>query len=158
MYFSLIAVNECHQGENTAMPGDGVALTEMLLCPIISETPPQPVPTPTIMWFRDGVLAASVTMGEAFTVDPEFLLENPILNMGVFIITPFVVMPTGELIFITAVDNIANAKLGGLQPNATVREARAILFDILLANWTCVASNTLGFSSISNFITMCGKL
>ena len=159
MYFFQIAVNECRRGENPAMPEDGVVLTERFFCPVISETPPRPVPPPTLMWLRDGVPAASATMGEAFTVNPAFLLENPILNMGVFTIIPFLVLQsTGDLVLTTAISNITNPMLGGLPLSATVRQARAILFDILVANWTCVANNTLGFSSVSNFLRMCGKL
>ena len=64
----------------------------------------------------------------------------------------------GDLVFTTEFTNITNPIMGGLAPDITFSEARAMLFDILLANWTCVANNTLGLSSVSNFFRMCGKL
>ena len=87
-----------------------------------------------------------------------FLMQFPILNFGVFNTPPFQVLSAGDLVFTTAFDNITNPMLGGLEPDIAFSEARAMLFDILLANWTCVANNTLGLSSVSNFFRMCSKL
>ena len=151
--FFLISVNECRPDEDLA--GNVVVLTERFPCPVISDTPPRPVPPPTLTWFRNGVRAASATMGEIFVEDEAFLEENFILMMGVFSIDPFLVLQSnGELVFTTDVDNITNPMLGG----TSVMQARADLLDILLANWTCVANNTLGLSSTSNLLRRCGKL
>lgn len=157
--FFKIAVNECRQGANAALPGPdgGIVLTETLPCPIPNEIP-RPVPLPTRTWFRDGVLAASALRGETVNVDMAFLMQFPILNMGAFDTAPFQVLVSGDLVFTTAFTNITNPMMAGLAPGTTLSQARAMLFDILLANWTCVANNSLGASSISNFIRMCGKL
>ena len=157
MCIFLIAVNECRQDANAAMPGIGILLTEFVPCPVPNEVP-RPIPPPTITWFRDGVPAASATQGENFDVNKALLIEFPILNMGVFGFSPLQVLYSGELVFTTEITNITNPMLGGLAPDVTLSEARALLFNILLANWTCVANNTLGLSSVSNFLRMCGKL
>ena len=153
----LIAVIDCRQGANTAMPEVGILLTETLPCPVPNEVP-RPVPPPTIMWFRNGVPAASATRGENFDLDMDFLNAFPSLRAGVFNIPIFQVLTDGDLVFTTRFENITNPMLGELPPDIAFSDARDRLFNILLANWTCVANNTLGLSSVSNFLRMCGKL
>ena len=132
-------------------------MTTLLSCTVSNEVP-RPVPQPTITWLRNGVPAASALFGGVFDVDMSFLVRFPILNPGVFSFPIFHVLFTGELLFSTEFTNITNPMLGNLPESTTRRQARAMLFDILLANWTCMASNSLGTSSVEHHIGMCGKL
>ena len=138
-------------------------MTVLLGCTISNEVP-RPVPPPTITWLRNSVPAASASFGGHFDVDMDFLMQFPILTTGVFsgyfgAIGPiFQVLISGELFFSTEFINITNPMLGNLPESTTRRQVRAMLFDILLANWTCVANNSLGTSAVEHHIGMCGKL
>ena len=162
--FSIVD-DTCFLGTNAALPGDdsSIMVTVQLKCTVINEVP-RPIPPPTLRWFRNGVKAAHATFGEAFSVDTNFLMKFPILTTGVFglingsIISTFQVLASGELLFNTLFDNIMNAVLGNLSESTTPAQARAMLFDILLGNWTCVANNSLGTSAVEHHIGICGKL
>ena len=132
-------------------------VTVVLQCTILNKVP-RPIPLPTLMWFRDGVLAASASFGSDFGVDVVFLRQFPILFAGVFDIPILLFSSNGSLVFTTVFTNIINATLGNLFVDTTPAQARAILFDILLANWMCVANNTLGLSTVEHHISMCSKL
>jgi hypothetical protein len=95
-------------------------------------------------------------------VDDNFLTQFPILMTGVFgsastVIPTFQVLSNGDLVFTTDFNNITDAMLGGLAPGTPLRQAKMMLFDILVADWMCVANNTLGSSSVENTIRRCGK-
>ena len=138
-------------------------MTTRLSCTVSNEVP-RPVPPPTLTWLRNGVPAASAFIGEAFDVDMAFLMQFPILTPGVFshdrgYITPtFQVLLSGELFFSTEFTNISDPLLGNLPVSTTRRQARAMIFDIILANWTCMANNSLGTAVVEYHIGMCGKL
>ena len=164
----LIAGDTCLLGENRAVPGDdgGILETVRLQCTIIDEVP-LPFPIPSLMWFRNGLEVARVAkFGEAFdfTSIRNFQMQFPILIPGVFsssgsILPPFQIFPSGEVVFTTGdFDNITDPMLGDLAPDTTLRQARAMLFDILLANWTCVANSSLGTAAVEYLIGVCGKL
>ena len=170
MCFLIINITDdtCIPGVNTAAPGDdgGTMATVRLGCRVLREIP-QPIPPPTLTWFRNGVpAAASEEFGYSFDVNMNFLMQFPILSVGVFgssrhggIIVPALqVLPSGELIFNTEFNNITDPILGNLAPDTTLRQARAMLLDILFANWTCVANNSLGSSAVEHHIEACGKL
>ena len=146
---------------DTCLPGDDGGNT-VLGCTVLTEVP-QPVPSPTLTWFRNGVpVAASEVFGFSFDVNINFLMQFPILSAGVFglrgtSIPVFQTLPSGELIFNTVFDNITDPMLGNLAPDTTLRQARAMLLDILFANWTCVANNSLGSSAVEHHIEACGK-
>lgn len=155
--FFSIAVNVCREG-------GAMALTETLDC-TIPMVVPRPVPPPTVTWFRDGVPAASATaLGNNFDVDTDFLTTFPILTTGILNIPAFQVLDNGQLIFSSEFTNISNPMMLDLSiPTDVTNEeminiARTMLFEILLANWTCVANSSLGLSSVQNFFRRCGKL
>ena len=155
LIFFLIADDTCLLGANAGDNG-GIMMTVVLQCTVLNEVP-QPIPLPTLMWFRDGVLAASASFGSDFEVDMAFLIQFPILFAGVFDIPILLFLSNGSLVFSTIFTNITNATLGNLPVDTTPAQARAMLFDILLANWTCAANNTLGLSTVEHQIRMCGK-
>ena len=161
----FIVDDTCLPGESAFPTGDteGIMVTVQLGCSVSAEVP-QPVPPPTLTWFRSGVeVARAAVSGTMFELNMDFLMEFPILITGVFsvggTVSPtFQVLQSGLLIFNTLFDNISDPMLGNLPMDITLRQARAMLFDILLANWTCAANNTLGTSSVQHNIRMCGKL
>ena len=170
MLFFSIVDDTCIPGESAFPPGDegGVQVSVDLGC-TISTAVPRPVPPPTLRWLRDGrEVARAMTQGQPFDVAMDFLMDFPILTTGVFssdvmgggttISSTFVALTGGELIINTRFDNISNPMLGNLPVGTTFRQARAMLFEILLANWTCVANNTFGSAAVQHNIRMCGKL
>ena len=165
-FLIIITDDTCLPGVNAAAPGDdgGTMATVRLGCTVLREIP-QPIPSPTLTWFRNGVPAASTVSGYSFDVNSimNFLMQFPILSSGVFgslhgtIVPAFQVFSSGELIINTEFDNITDPMLGNLAPDTTLRQARAMLLDILFANWTCVANNSLGSSAVEHHIEACGK-
>ena len=162
----LIADDTCLLGENRAMPGDdgGIMETVQLQCTIIVEVP-LPFPIPSLTWFRNGLeVARAAKFSESFELDSNFQMQFPILTPGVFsssgnFFLPFQILSNGVVVFTTeSFDNITMPMLGGLAPDTTLRQARAMLFDILLANWTCVANSSLGTAAVEYLIGMCSKL
>ena len=126
------------------------------------------MPAPSLAWFRDGQrIAFTQQLGGAFELMEEsmmrFLMENPILISGVFssgmggtVLPTFQIFPSGDIVVSTEFDNITNPMLGMLDPGITLGEARNMIYDILLANWTCVANSSLGVASVENQLRMCG--
>ena len=163
MYYNsnLIAGDTCLLGENRAMPGDdgGIMVTVQLQCTVNWEVP-QPIPLPSLTWFRNGSeVARAATFGEAFELDINFQMQFPILTPGVFSFPTFQVLSNGKVVFTTeSLGNITMPVLGDLAPDTTLRQARTMLFDILLANWTCVAYSSLGTATVEYLIRVCGKL
>ena len=47
-------------------------VTVVLQCTVLNEVP-RPIPLPTLMWFRDGVEAASALFGGDFVMDMALL-------------------------------------------------------------------------------------
>ena len=138
--------------------------TVRLQCTVNDEVP-LPIPLPCLKWFRNGLeVARAAKFGESFELDINLQMQFPILTPGVFsssgiIFPPFQIFPSGEVIFTTEYfDNITVPMLGDLAPDTTLRQARATLFDILLANWTCVANSSLGTAAVEYLIGVCGKL
>ena len=164
---NLIAGDTCLLGENRAMPGDdgGIMVTVQLQCTVNDEVP-RPIPPPSLTWFRNGSeVARAASFGESFELDINFQMQFPILTPGIFsssgnFFLPFQILSNGVVVFTTeSFDNITMPMLGDLAPDTTLRQARAMLFhDILLANWTCVAYNSLGTAAVEYLIRVCGKL
>ena len=153
----IIADQACLRGENNVDMG-GIMEALSLPCTFSNEIP-RPVPPPTITWFRNGVLVASAPSGTPPMLDMNFLLQFPILNMGVFDATTIAFLQNGQLIFNTETFvNISMPALGNLTATTTPAQARAQLFNIMRGNWECVANNTLGEGSLQYNIRMCGKL
>ena len=161
----LIAGDTCLLGENRAVPGDdgGIMETVQLQCTVNIEVP-RPVPLPSLTWFRNGLEVARFAFGDFKFDITNFQMQFPILTPGVFssssgIFLPFQIFSSGEVVFTTEFfNNITMPMLGNLAPDTTLRQARAILFDILLANWTCVAYSSLGTAAVEYLIGVCGKL
>ena len=159
---NLIAGDTCLLGENRAMPGDdgGIMVTVQLQCTVKNEVP-LPIPPPSLTWFRNGSeVARAAIFGTSFELDINFQMQFPILTPGVFNFPTFQIFSSGEVVFTTeSFDNITMPMLGDLAPDTTLHQARAMLFDdILLANWTCVAYNSLGTAAVEYLIGVCGKL
>ena len=124
---------------------------------------PEAIPKPTITWFRNGQRAVfdQPNHQSTFVPDIDFLMQFPILTFGVFDFEPVYALPDGQLVLINAFRNINNSMLGHLPSNITIDMARAQLFNIFIANWTCVSNNSLGSDAISYNIIRnchCGKL
>ena len=127
---------------------------------------PEPVPAPTLAWFRNGRRIAFTEMfGTAFELSEpslmRFLMENPILMNNVFSsggvpLPAFQILSSGEIVVSTEFDNITDRMMGDLADDVTLGEARNMIYDILLANWTCVANSSLGVASVENVFRMCG--
>ena len=132
-------------------------LTQVLDCTILDNVP-HPIPLPDRSWFRNGVLVASAQYYQNLILDMAFLMEFPIFTAGVFDFAPLIIASTGQLYYITQFTNITMPMLGGLPPDIDFPTARGLLFDLLLGNWTCVANNSLGSSSVEYIIRDCGKL
>lgn len=131
-------------------------MTQDLFCSISNEVP-RPVPPPTLRWFRNGVEVARASFGGNFAVEMDFLMQFPILMPMVFDVPVFQVLSSGQIVFTNAFTNITNAMIGNI-PDASVAQARAMVFNLLLANWTCASNNSLGASAIAYNIRMCGEL
>ena len=141
----------CLQSEAAAM------LTVDLGCPIRSEVP-MPVPLPTRYWFRNGQLISTAQSGQDLDPEMSFLDQFPIFNPMVFDIPPFQILSAnGQVVITTEYNNITNAMLGMLPPGTTVEMTRAMVFNSILGNWTCVANNTLGESSVQYLFRICGE-
>ena len=125
-----------------------------------------PVPPPSLAWFRDGQqIAFTESYERSFDLTEDstmrFLMENPILINNVFSfggapLPTFQFLQAGEIVISTQFDNITDRMMGMLAPDVTIGEARNMIYDILLANWTCVANSSLGVASVENVFRMCG--
>ena len=148
MYCYCIAGNFCIQR----------SVNEMVLlgCEIPNEAtnPPLPFPTPSRSWFKDGELVYIADLETVPDVD-EYTMANPVLITGVLTPDVFSATADGTIFYNTEVENITFAM--PLPPGTTVEQARVMVFDGLLGNWTCVGNNTLGSSSVTNIIRECGE-
>ena len=82
-------------------------------------------------------------------------MDNPVLITGVLTPEVFTATADGSILYSTQVENITYAV--PLSPGTALPQARALLFDGLLGNWTCVANNTLGTSAVTIAISECGE-
>ena len=114
-----------------------------------------PQPSPRRTWFKDGEQVYSAISG--FTPDPsEFVMMNPILMPGVLDPITFSTLSDGSIAYNYEVENITSPQL--LPPGTTtIDEAKQQVFELLLGNWTCMVSNTLGSATITYVISDCGK-
>lgn len=133
-------------------------------CDAINDIP-RPVPSPSLSWFKDGQLVLSVQSFNNIFNDPiieeTFLAQNPILMPGVFDVQPLLLIFIGDGIHLsTRFTNITNPMLGGLVPDTTLPEARQLVLNTFLGNWTCLVNNSLGSASVEYIISLgeSGKL
>ena len=122
-------------------------------CDVIND-----VPTPSRSWFKDGQLVSSVQLYDSAVIEESFLAQNPILIPGVFDVSPFQILISGDAILSTMFMNITNPMLGNLAPGTTFMEARQLLLDTFLGNWTCFVNNSLGSASVQYIVREYGKL
>ena len=113
---------------------------------------PYPLPRASRSWFKDGQLVSSTLIGDAVFIDESFLMAHPILNMDVFDTPPLTLLPNGDVIMYLGLRNITSPFSGMLALTTTIEQARDMVFDILLGNWTCVVNNSLGTSSVEFII------
>ena len=135
------------------------SLVLTLDCDVINDVP-RAVPLPSLSWFKDGQLVSIIQeLGFDFPmIEESFLAENPILIQGVFDILPFGILPSGGAILSTMFTNITNPMLGNLAPGTNFTQARQLLLDTYLGNWTCVVNNSLGGASVEYIVREYGKL
>ena len=114
---------------------------------------PQPIPLPTRVWLKDGQIVSSMQYHAFAEIDELFLMENPILTIGVFDIPAFQVLPDGTTILFAGFGNITSTELGMIAPDTTLDEARKMLLNIFLGNWTCLVNNSLGSSSVEYILS-----
>ena len=117
---------------------------------------PRPIPLPLLSWFKDGELVSSAHLNDFTTIDESFLTTNPILKAGVFDIVPFMVLSDGTAVFTTKFNNITSPVLGNLPPDITPEQARELLFNTYLGNWTCFVNNSIGSSSVEYIVRKYG--
>ena len=121
---------------------------QSLDCGVDDPNLPQPNPLPTRSWFKDGQLISSAQYRSHADIELTYLMENSILLTGVFNIPTFQVLPNGTITMYTGFTNITSPELGMLEPETTLEQARELLFDIFLGNWTCHVNNSLGSFSV----------
>ena len=114
---------------------------------------PRPIPLPTRFWFKDGQIVSSMQYGASAEIDELFLMENPILTIGVFDFPAFQVLLDGTTVLFTGFSNISSPELGMIAPGTTLEEARKMLLNIFLGNWTCLVNNSLGSSSVEYILS-----
>ena len=123
-------------------------------CDIDNSNLPQTVPVPSLSWFKDGQLVFSFVQQLYFgvSIEESFLAQNPILTQGVFDVSPFQILSSGDAILHTMFTNIINPMLGNLAPGTNFTQARQLLLDTYLGNWTCFVNNSLGNASVEYII------
>ena len=109
---------------------------------------PNPLPRASRSWFKDGQMVSSTLIGGSALIDESFLMAHPILNIEVFDTPPLTLVPYGDLIVYLGFRNVTSPFSGMLAPTTSIEQARDMVFDILLGNWTCLVNNSLGTSSI----------
>ena len=115
------------------------------------------LPSPSFSWFKDGQPFHNIFNDPI--IEESFLAQKPILMPGVFDVPPLSIILIGyEIHLSTRFTNIANPMLGGLVPDTTLPEARQLVLDTLLGNWTCFVNNSLGSASVEYIIRELGKL
>lgn len=114
-------------------------------------------PSPLISWLKDGELVSSALIGDTPAIEPSFLAANPILTFGVFDLQQFGVQSDGTVFLSTIFTNITNPKLGNLPPVTTDKQAKELLFNSFLGNWTCFVNNSLGSASVEYIVRELGK-
>ena len=116
-------------------------------CDVIND-----VPTPSRSWFKDGQLVSSVQLYDSAVIEESFLAQNPILIQGVFDVPLFGILVSGDVILSTMFTNITNPMLGNLAPSTSFMQARQLLLDTYLGNWTCFVNNSLGSASVEYIV------
>lgn len=131
-------------------------LTLSLDC-TVDNSVPQPVPIPLQSWYKDGELVSSAQIHESTEPIMSFVMANQLLMMGVFDFSPLQVLLGGTLVLTTTFTNITNPMLGQLSPDTTIAQARELLFETFLGNWTCLVNNSLGSSSVEYIVREYGR-
>ena len=128
----------------------------MLECEIPNDPSNLPRPQPLTLrsWFKDGELVYTTTLDTTPDIE-DFVRDKPVLIIGVLYPTTFAATVDGTISYSTVVMNITFQP--PLPPNTTIEQARQVLFDLLLGNWTCVANNSLGTSSVTYITRECGE-
>ena len=147
-YTCCIAENFCVDRDNDTVV--------MLECEIPNDpsNPPTPQPLPLQSWFKDGELVYTAPLGTIPDIE-DFVMDKQVLMPGVLDPTTFTADGDGTISYSTVVMNISIPVF--LPPNTTIEQARQMLFDLLLGNWTCVANNSLGTSSVTHIVRECGE-
>ena len=115
------------------------------MIPLECEIHNNPQPNPTRSWFKDGELVYSVLSGTS--VSPTaYYMKYPILEFGVLEPPVFSAISDGTIYFNYEVKTIAFPD--ELSPNTTIEQARQMVLEHLVGNWTCKVNNTFG-SAIS---------
>ena len=112
---------------------------------------PRPVPIPRLSWFKDGELISSAVFGLTPQLNVSFLMANPHLMPGVFDIIPLQILIDGTVLLTTQFTNISLPDLGNLA-DTTLEQARELVVDSFLGNWTCFVSNSIGSSSVEYIV------
>ena len=121
-----------------------------MYCDVINDISPFPLRS---FWFKDG----QPIFSDSPVIEESFLVQNPILMPGVFNVPP-VQFSHRKMILYTTFTNITDPMLGGLAPDTSLEQARQLLLDIFLGNWTCFVNNSLGSASVEYIIREFGKL
>ena len=132
-------------------------LVLLLECAIDDTRIPRPVPLPILSWFKDGELISSAQSGQNFQIEESYVMANPILTRGVFDFSVLTVLNDGTVALTTSVTNITLRALGMIPLDTTLEQARELLLNTFLGNWTCVVNNSLGSSSVEYIVGEFGK-
>lgn len=123
-----------------------------LRCDVANEAQPPALRT----WLKDGELVYSELDGDSIDSD-EYSIENQILLPGVLDPVTFTTFGDGSIAYNYDVMNIS---VPAFVPEGvtTPQQARDVVFDLLLGNWTCVLNSSLGSPDpITYLIRECGK-
>ena len=123
--------------------------------PIEPTMPPIPFPYPSRSWFKDGKLVYIAPISTVPDIS-DYTVDNPVLKPGVLTPDVFAALSDGTILYNTQVENIIFAM--PFPPGTTILQARQLVFNGLIGNWTCVANNLLGSSSVTYVIKECGEL
>ena len=115
---------------------------------------PNPQPTPTRSWYKDGTLVYTAQLG-VMPDATEFFMNNTILQLGVLEPKIMLLTTDGQISYNINVDNITVPAL--LPQGTTINHAREQVFNLLLGIWTCVVSNRFGTTFVNYTISECGK-
>lgn len=132
-------------------------VTFTILCEILEEDlvsgRARPIPTPNRIWEKDGVIVYNVTDGQnpIVAINSDFyIMTNPLLRPGILDPQNFLPAISGKITFLTRVSSSTKAGV-----NESI--ARDQLFDSLLGEWSCSATNVYGSDRATSAIHECGK-
>ena len=119
------------------------------------------VPTPTLSWYKDDVLAITMDEFGGQVVNEDFynVGNNGLFRFGVLDPPPLVALSTspgsGQLFLNFVSSNVSQPDL--LPPGVDPGDIDQELFAILLGSWECRVNNTFGEDSASTDLSDCGK-